>query len=1090
MLVEKSESSTPFPVVGIGASAGGIGALETFFENVPADIGMAFVIILHLDPTRESIVSSMIQKHSRINVQDITSGMAISANNAYMLPPGNNVGLENGRLVLDKPEAPRGLRMPVDFFFHSLAADQHENAVGILLSGTGTDGTLGMKHIKAIGGIVMVQDPQSTEYPGMAQSAISSIDIDYIATPEKLPALLMNHHLVAAKGMRIKDNYSLDKIQSLLDQICEIVREQMGQDISIYKQSTVLRRLDRRMTVNKVTTLEEYIDLLGKNRAEVDSLFHEVLIGVTHFFRDDDAFKTLEEKVISPLFENRGDEDPIRVWVAGCSTGEEAYSIVILLEEHNMKSNKHVKIQVFATDIDTKAIEKARAGIYPENIAANLTPDIRDRYFIKQENMYRVKKLIRGMVVFAQQNTLSDPPFSNIDLISCRNLLIYLRPEVQKRLFQIFHYALKIGGFLFLGTSEMILNFGDMLENIDKKSRIFKKKQHASHAARTITPYPPFMNFSVKTRTDGPGKKLPPSYRELVESLMLGYYCPSAAIVNQNNEVLYIHGRTGKYLEPASGAAAMNIIEMARDGLKIELATAIRKATSTNMIARFENLNVRSNGDITNINLIVHPVLKPDEMRGLLLIVFEDKGRTGQIDNGGNVIQPVEDMNLLRNAHLETELASLKQYLQTAVDELQTSNEELKSTNEELQSSNEELKSTNEELQTSQEELQSLNEELLTLNNELESKNTDLSKTNDDLNNLISSTGIATLFLDMKLHLTRFTPRALEIFNLIPGDVGRPFTHVSSNLDYKEYIQDIKDVLLNLVPVERDVSVALQNKWYTMRIIPYRTEENVITGVVMTFFDITMKKHVERDLQDSREQYQISFTNAEFLKSLLLHDINNVLTVIGLVTASLVFPEHHVDEKIQTANARIQEEVQRGASLVHRVRKIVKMQEIDTKIIPVRIVDVIHEIVSYIQRSYLTERIEFKLNADGMEGTMVMGNEYLGDALENIITNGIKYNTSEVKTIRIDVVEERMADSHRVRVSISDNGVGMHENVKNSIMDGTFKRNGDGTAGLGIGLSIVKQIITRVDGKLVIEDRIQENCSNGTIIHILLRKAI
>ncbi len=1088
-LAEKNANKMLFPIVGIGASAGGIGALEKLFESVPADVGMAFVIILHLDPTRDSIVSSMIQKHSRITVQDITSGITVAPNNAYMLPPNNDVRLEQGKLILEKPGAPRGLRLPIDYFFHSLANEQGEHAIGIILSGTGTDGTLGLKHIKASGGVVMVQEPRSTEYPGMPQSAISSIMVDYISTPEQLPGVLLNHVVSAAKGMKIKGNYTADKIEALLGQINDIVRDHSGQDFSVYKLSTVYRRLDRRMTVNQVNTLEDYITFLKENLGEVDSLFHEILIGVTHFFRDDEAFKALEEKVIPQIFEKRAADDPIRIWVAGCSTGEEAYSIAIMLEERNVKENRRVKVQIFATDIDGKAIEKARSGLYPENIAANITPDILDRYFVKQESMYRVKKSIRSMIVFARQNSLVDPPFSNIDLVSCRNLLIYLRPEVQKRLFEIFHYSLKNGGFLFLGTSEMITDFKEMFEDVDRKSKIFKKKYQTSHIVGTLGPYPPFVDYVPRTGTQLPGKKKAPSYREFVESLLLDYYCPSAAILNRNNEILYIHGRTGKYLEPAAGAAAMNILEMAREGLKIELATAIRKATSTNIIVRFENLKVKSNGDTTKINLIVHPIIQPDEMRGLLLIVFEEKG-SEKSGAQSEVIQSVEDMDQLRSTQLESELASTKQYLQATVEELQTSNEELKSTNEELQSSNEELKSTNEELQTSQEELQSLNEELLTVNNELESKNTQLTKTNDDLNNLISSTEIATLFLDMNMNIKRFTTHAHQLFNLIPTDVGRPFAHISSNLDYKEYLKDIKVVLDTLVPVEKDVSITAENKWYTMRIIPYRTEENVIDGVVVIFVDITTRKETEFALQESEGKYHDAFNNAEFLKSLLMHDINNVLTVILMTISSLDKRAiQSADENLKAGYARIQEQVLRGANLVQKVRKIAEIQEHEDKAIPVKICDVIRETATYIQGSYPAGKVEFELNTMGKESITVFGSEYLGDALENIIINGLKYNTSEVKTIRIDVAEESVADSKVVKVSIADNGIGMPEKVRKLIINGTFRREQDDTRGLGIGLSIVKQIISQVGGHLAIENRVQGDYTKGTIVHVLLKAA-
>ncbi|HME56500.1 MAG TPA: CheR family methyltransferase [Candidatus Lokiarchaeia archaeon] len=1089
-LDENDKRKLSFPLVGIGASAGGIGALEKFFENVPADSGMAFVILLHLDPTRDSIVASMVKKNANIEVQDIVNGTPVEPNNAYMLPPNKNVRLEEGKLFLEKPDAPRGLRLPIDYFFRSLAKNQGEEAIGIVLSGTGTDGTLGLKEIKARGGIVMVQDPNTTEYSGMPQSAIASIAIDYVASPDQLPDMLLNYVANNVNGTKLKSEYSTKEMDELLNQINDLIKDHLGRDFSVYKKSTIVRRIERRMVLNQINTLDEYIAFLKDDTVEVESLFNEVLIGVTHFFRDEDAFSALDNKVISVLLKDRGEDDTIRVWVTGCSSGEEAYSIAMLLEDSINRSKQRVKVQIFATDIDSRAIDKARNGVYPETIASELSPEKIEQFFIKQEHMYRVKKSIRSMIVFAQQDTLSDPPFSNIDLISCRNLLIYLRPEIQKRLIEVFHYSLKTEGFLFLGTAESITSFNELYEEIDRKQKIFRKKPGGHYLAGFPGQYPSITDYSFRPEFLKPGGKKISSYRELVENIILDNYSPSAAIINTNHEILYIQGRTGKYLEPAEGAASMNILDMAREGLKMMIANAVRNAIANNETIRSENIRVKTNGDWTYINLIVQPFTEPEAMRGLLLIVFEERQNEPGDSGEETGFETSNDVDQARFNQLESELKSTKQYLQTTIEELQTSNEELKSTNEELQSSNEELKSTNEELQTSKEELQSLNEELVTVNNELESKIEQLSKTYDDLNNLISSTEIATLFLDSDMNIKRFTTRATKMFNLIHSDIGRPILHIVSNLNYNDYITDIENVLSNLTPVERDVSLNSDDEWFTMRIIPYRTEDNKIDGVVVTFVDITERKKIGDELLESREKYHDAFTDAEFLKSLLMHDINNVLQVIGMVTSSIEEKAALLnDDAINNAIMNIQKQVEKATNLIISVRKIADLKDRENSNFPLDLIKVIQETIAYIHKSFPAENMELKFNKGDNEEAMVIGNDYLGDMFENIIINGLKYNKSSLKKIDIDVFEEIVDDKPFIKVSIVDNGVGMTDKMKGSILKVNFKRDEDGTRGLGIGLAIVNQVINRIGGKISFENRIQGDYSKGTKVVLLFQKA-
>ncbi|HME54593.1 MAG TPA: CheR family methyltransferase [Candidatus Lokiarchaeia archaeon] len=1087
---ENDKGKLPFPLVGIGASAGGIGALERFFENVPADSGMAFVILMHLDPTRDSIVASMVKKNAKIDVQDITDAALVEPNNAYMLPPNKNVRLEDGKLFLEKPDAPRGLRLPIDHFFRSLAKAQGEEAIGIVLSGTGTDGTLGLKEIKAHGGIVMVQDPNTTEYSGMPQSAIASISVDYVSSPEQLPGMLVSYVANNANGTKLKSEYSIEEMDGLLNQINDLIRDHLGREFSVYKKSTIVRRIERRMALNQINTLDEYVSFLKDYPLEIESLFNEVLIGVTHFFRDEDAFNALEEKVVSVLLKDRGEEDPIRVWVTGCSSGEEAYSIAMLLADGINQSGQRIKVQIYATDIDNRAIEKARKGVYPENILAELSPDKIEKYFIKEENVYRVKKSIRGMIVFAQQDTLSDPPFSNIDLISCRNLLIYLRPEIQKRLIELFHYSLKAEGFLFLGTAESITSFNELYEEIDRKQKIFRKKLGGHYHAGFPGQYPAISDFSFRPEILKPSGKKVSSYRELVENIILDNYSPSAAIVNSNHEILYIQGRTGKYLEPAEGAASMNILDMAREGLKIPIATAIRNSIATNETIRSENIRVKTNGDWTRLNLIVQPFTEPEALRGLFLIVFEER-KSEQDESGTETgLEVPHDLDQDRFNQLETELKSTKQYLQTTIEELQTSNEELKSTNEELQSSNEELKSTNEELQTSKEELQSLNEELVTVNNELESKMDQLSEINDDLNNLISSTDIATIFIDTCLNIKRFTPKSQFLFNLIKTDIGRPLHHIASNFEDADFIHDIHAVIETLAPVEKDIKLKDESAWYTMRIVPYRTEENVIDGVVITFFDITMKKEAETEIELSNEKYQAAYKTAEFLKSLLMHDINNLLTIISLGASQIKEnDDSDISEKSRGYLQNILKQVERGSTLVNNLRKITEIDGESVKIYPIDINGLIQGAISHVKQSHLeSEDITIEVYPGDGKPLMTLGNDYLMDAIENIIINGIKYNNSSEKNINIDVDDEVEGEPGLIKVSITDNGIGMRDDMKQSIMTGEFSKKSDKFRGLGIGLTIVRQILEKLNGKFLIESSALNDYTKGTRFVLLLPK--
>jgi two-component system CheB/CheR fusion protein len=878
-------AASGFPVVGIGASAGGLAAFEAFFSGMPADVdpGMAFVLVQHLAPDHKSILTDLIRRYTRMQVFEVEDGMAVQPNCAYIIPPNRDMAFLNGALHLLEPAAPRGQRLPIDFFFRSLAQDQHERAICIVLSGTGSDGTQGVRAIKGEGGMVMAQNPGSTEYDGMPRSALGTGLVDYELPPAEMAPQLIAYVSHAFGRPPRTASVPTPTAQNALKKIFILLRAQTGHDFSQYKPSTIHRRIERRMAVHQVETMDGYVKFLQQTPAEVNALFRDLLIGVTSFFRDPEAFKTLEEQVIPKLFAGKAASDAIRVWSPGCSTGEEAYSIAILLAERQEAMKQSFQVQVFATDIDGQAIATARAGLYPASIAADISPERLARYFAAEPHsadgspvVYRVHKAIRDLLIFSEQSVIKDPPFSKLDLISCRNLLIYMGGDLQKKIIPLFHYALNPGGTLFLGTSETVGEFGDLFSPLDRKLKLYQRKEDVCSARDAIFSHflPPMTAIDVPhpraaEKTAGPGKV---PLRELTEQALLQQVASAAALVNGQGDILYLHGRTGLYLEPAPGEAGINnILKMAREGLRRELITALHKAAKGKEIVRCPGLCVKTNGDFTTVNLTVRPLAaRPDAKSGppLYLVVMEETPPldhrqalqaaalppiAGPDGTGTSTALRAGSDSDARIAELTSELRAKEEYLQTANEELETSNEELKSSNEEMQSVNEEMQSTNEELETSKEELQSLNEELATVNTELSTKVADLSRAANDMNNLLAGTGIGTVFLDHKLHILRFTPAASRIINLIPSDVGRPVGHLASDLvGYDRIVENAQSVLDSLIPTEVEVQTRT-GSWYLMRTLPYRTTDNVIEGVVITFVDITERRRNQDSLRKADE---------------------------------------------------------------------------------------------------------------------------------------------------------------------------------------------------------------------------------------------
>jgi len=873
-----------FPIIGIGASAGGLEALEIFLAHMPPDSGMAFVIVQHLDPTHQGLLAELLQRNIAMRVKQIEDGMEVKRDCVYVIPPNRDLSIFHGVLHLLEPTAPRGLRLPIDSFFRSLALDQRERSIGVILSGMGSDGTLGLRAIKENGGAILVQTPESARFDGMPRSAIDSGLVDAVAPAEKLPEEIAR----CVGGLRpnapVPEEEHGDKEKSGLDKVILILRTAKGHDFSHYKKSTVYRRVERRMSLHQIAKITDYVRYLRENSQEAELLFKELLIGVTSFFRDPAVWEELKAKVIPELMAAHPDGGVMRAWSAGCSTGEEAYSLAIAFSEvlDELKPHSQYSLQIFATDLDRDAIDKARSGQYPVNIAADVSEERLRRFFVHGETGFQVSKEIREMVIFAEQNLIADPPFTRLDLLLCRNLMIYLDAELQNSLIPLFHYSLVPGGVLVLGTSESVGSGSDLLRARAGSSRLYQRKGTVltSNAADFPAMLSKPAHRVISTFQSVGAPQFTANLQSQADGLLLKSYAPAAVLTTRSGDIVYISGKTGKYLEPAAGKANLNIFAMAREGLNGVLNVAFGQALRKCCAVVTKGVKVGTNGGTQYVDLIVHPLTEPAGLQGMVMVVFTEisapgaVGVTGKFKSGSAAAA--------RIAALEAKLQQAEEGLQIAREEMQTSQEELQSANEELQSTNEELQSTNEELTTSKEEMQSMNEELQTVNQELTGKMDGLSRSNDDMHNLLNSIDIATLFLDTELKVRRFTPQTLDIVQLIPTDIGRPITDLVNRLDYPELVNDAHEVLRTLVYRERQV-FANNGRCFRVRIVPYRTQNNRIDGLVVTFIDITALKGLESTMREalsvleSRFETQASALDDARAKEAVLRSAQTVL---------------------------------------------------------------------------------------------------------------------------------------------------------------------------------------------------------------------
>lgn len=868
---KKKKKVKAFPTIGIGASAGGLDAIGSFFDAMPAEFpDMAFVVVSHLDPTHSSILPELLQKHTQMAVHPVKDSMQIQPHRVYVIPPDRDLRIENGKLRLTQFHASSSPRAPINHFFRSLAEQLAERAVGIILSGMGSDGTIGIQSIKGELGMVMVQDPASAKYDGMPQSAIYTGLADFVLPPEEMPEQLIRYVDRMLKGEPVP----AEKMPSnVLKKIHGILRTGTGHDFSYYKNSTVQRRIGRRMNIHGIENPSEYDRYLQNDPREATALIKELLIGVTSFFRDPAAFEALKKTGLPQLVENVPEGDTLRAWVAGCATGEEAYSLAVICREYLGEHRPDMDIQIFATDLDEDAVQRARTGLYAGDIAADVDPRRLKMFFKKDNHAYRVRAGIRETIVFAKQSVIKDPPFTKLDLICCRNLLIYLDTKLQKRLLPLFHHSLNPKGILFLGTSETIGEFTTLFSSLNDKWRIYQRKAGTHSQLQPI-------DFSFPLPKHGPQGvpiKKQMDITTLAEKTLLDVHTPPGMIIDANGDIRYIHGRMHRYLEHAQGPVrSYNAFEMAREGLKIHLIAAMRKMQPQSDSLK-KDIQIEQDGHTLDVRVTISP-MPQEETRGLYMVVFEDLSEEKRPEPKQPVTATGKDNLTARNQALEQELKATRNKLRTTVEELESSNEELRSANEEYQSANEELQSANEELNSSKEKLQSLNEELETVNSELQGKVQQVEKAYDEMRNMLNSMDIPTIFLDDNLCVRRFSTNAAKIAELLEADVGRPFQQLSSKIldvDLEHAIQKVREIQHRL---EMQVKTA-EGNFYLMRILPYPYLENQRLGVVLTFVDIKELKAMTKQLQFAEDAWRFAEGIVETVREPLIVLDQNMKTI-------------------------------------------------------------------------------------------------------------------------------------------------------------------------------------------------------------------
>lgn len=858
-------------IVGIGASAGGLDAITEFFDNTPADTNLAYVVIQHLSPDHKSLMKELLSRHTKMSVTVAENEMRVIANNIYLIPPAKSMIIKNNKLYLSERVTTAGTSLPINTFFTSLAEDKKEKAIGVILSGSGSDGSGGIKAIKSNGGLVLAQDEETAQFVSMPNVALATGCVAHVLSPSKMPSKILE-----VLNGDIEDDFISDNLitnEEVFNKILNYIKEYTHTDFFHYKKGTILRRIEKRMSLYGIESLEQYLRYININIDEIKSLYKEFFIGVTHFFRDKEAFEIIEKEVVPSLFENKNPGATIRIWIAGCSTGEEAYSMAILLKEYMNRVDKDYNIKIFASDIDDMALAKASNGLYHSSIEEHVSCERLKNFFIKKEDKYQINKSIRDMVIFAKHNLINDPPFSKVDLVTCRNLLIYLQPETQQSILGFFHFALNENGYLFLGSSESIGNMGKHFIPYNNKWKIFKYggigklNRINSFSISNIGGYvnernSSFLNYGSPRASNYIEKSVDKIIKQLQEE-----YVPKGVIIDESYELVHVFGDVNRYIKIPSNKLSLNLLKMIRPDLSIAVSTSVHTVINEGKELRYKNIRIKDSDGYFEICLTVKPYVDETTSKRYVILLFEEEGIDSCLDNGEDF--QVHSKVYQRISDLENELKHSNEHVQAIIEELESSNEELQSTNEELLSSNEELQSTNEELQ-------SVNEELYTLNSEYQFKINELTEAHDDINNLLNITNVSTIFLDRNLCIRRFTSCVKREINIIDSDIGRPISHISMNLKYENMIDDIHSVVSNLKPKNKIVP-GFSSDWYQVCIYPYLASESRIKGIVINIENMTAV--VTRDNQIKKLSEEKEKMEARYLEE--IRSLKNQLAEIG-----------------------------------------------------------------------------------------------------------------------------------------------------------------------------------------------------------------
>jgi len=1057
-------------VVGIGASAGGLKAFTKLLSHLPAQTGLAFVLIQHLDPVHESQLTQLLAVTTRLPVIEATDGLMVEPDHVYVIPPNVSMTHEHGALRLAPRADGPAPHLPVDIFFRSLAQHSQNHAIGVLLSGTGSDGTVGIGEIKAAGGITFAQDEQSAEYASMPQSAIASGSIDFVIPPDQIARELVQigrHPYLRPTPTAQSES----EAEGIFEQILSHLRTATGVDFSEYRPTTMKRRIARRMALHKHESHTDYLRLLQSNPAEIDSLYRDMLINVTSFFRDPDVFEALKTTVFPQILKGKSAENPVRIWVPGCSTGQEAYSIAMALLEFLDQHGAPPAIQIFGTDInDEAAVEKARPGVYPPSIEAEVSPGRLQRFFIKVDGGYRIGKAIRDLCVFARQDVTSDPPFSRLDLISCRNLLIYLAPALQHRIIPTFHYALNPDGFLLLGPAETVGKFSDLFERIDRPHNLFARR------ASPTRPYPFLVggSFPLTPQRGGtpPAEPVSPigDLRREADRIIMNRFAPAAVLIDENLEILQFRGNTAPYLQAPSGHATHNILKMVRDSLFLDLRTTIDQAKKQNTTARRNNIRLPDDQGVRWVNVEASPLRRAGSDQRCILVLFMDAPSPAAAAAPGSPAPspqaaPVEDPGLrLENSELRQELASVKEYLQAIIEQQNAANEELQSANEEIRSTNEELQTNNEEMQTSREELQSTNEELRTVNDELQSRNQETSRLSDDLNNTLASIKLPIVILGSDLRIRRFTAAAGTLLNLIPADVGRPFANIKSPFDIPNHEALLLEVMASVTVQELEVQDSI-GRWFNLAMHPYRTDDRRIDGVVLVLRDITKTRHDAEQLLAAQHAAEASSRAKDHFLAVLSHELRTPLTPV-LATVALLQRDQRFDADTHENLEVIRRNAEIEALLIDDLLDVTRITQgkvqLDKR--PVALDEILQRAIEVCQPDITLRRLDFSIEADQPRSLIAADATRMQQVFWNLLRNAVKFTPPGGQI----VIRSRRQNGHVV-VDVRDTGEGIRPEVLPRLFK-IFEQGGIETTrhfgGLGLGLVISKGIVEMHGGTI------------------------